>query len=248
MSGIRVTGLTKRFGDLLVLDDLSFEVKDGEILCMVGPSGCGKSTILRAIAGLDREYEGEIQIYGSTSSETDSKIGFVFQEHALFMWRSVLENIEFGLEVRGVDKQKRREIALKVIRVVGLEGFEDAYPHELSGGMKQRAALARVFVNSPEVILMDEPFAAVDAQTRNTLQKELIEIWQRRKRTILFVTHSIDEATYLGDRILVLDQRPSKIRKIFENTIPRPRDRTSFECMQLRRDVLKVLKDARDEL
>ncbi|OFV68518.1 nitrate ABC transporter ATP-binding protein [Methanosarcinales archaeon] len=248
MSGIRVVGLTKRFGDLLVIDNLSFDVLDGEILCMVGPSGCGKSTILRAIVGLDREYEGEIWIDGELVTEIDSRIGFVFQEHALFMWRTVIENVEFGLEVRGVDKQKRREIAQKAIRIVGLEGFENAYPHELSGGMKQRAALARVFVISPEVILMDEPFAAVDAQTRNLLQEELIEIWQRRKRTILFVTHSIDEATYLGDRILVLDRRPSKIKKIFENRIPRPRDRTSIECIQLRRDVLRVLREARGEL
>ncbi|MHC1570134.1 MAG: ABC transporter ATP-binding protein, partial [Candidatus Syntropharchaeales archaeon] len=166
MSAIRVEGLAKRFGDLLVLDDLSFEVKDGEILCIVGPSGCGKSTILRAIVGLDPDYEGKIYIDGELISGYNPKIGFVFQEHALFMWRTVIRNVEFGLEVKGVDKKRRKEISMDAIKLVGLEGFENCYPYELSGGMKQRASLARVLVNDPEVLLMDEPFAAVDAQTR----------------------------------------------------------------------------------
>jgi NitT/TauT family transport system ATP-binding protein len=247
MSAIRVEGLTKRFGDLLVLDDLSFNVRDGEILCMVGPSGCGKSTILRAIVELDPDYEGKIYIDEEVISGYSPKLGFVFQEHALFMWRTVIRNVEFGLEVKGVDKKRRREISMDAIGLVGLEGFENCYPYELSGGMKQRASLARVLVNDPEVLLMDEPFAAVDAQTRNILQDELIDLWQRTKKTILFVTHSIDEATYLGDRVIVLEARPSRVRKIFDNTIPRPRDRTSLSCVELRREVLSVLKKARGE-
>ncbi|MCW7076254.1 MAG: ABC transporter ATP-binding protein [Candidatus Syntrophoarchaeum sp.] len=248
MSAIRVEGLAKRFGDLLVLDNLSFEVKDGEILCIVGPSGCGKSTILRAIVGLDPDYEGKIYIDGELISGYNPKIGFVFQEHALFMWRTVIRNVEFGLEVKGVDKKRRKEISMDAIKLVGLEGFENCYPYELSGGMKQRASLARVLVNDPEVLLMDEPFAAVDAQTRNILQEELINLWQRTQKTIIFVTHSIDEATYLGSRIIVLEARPSKVRKIFDNPVPRPRDRTSIPCVELRREVLSVLKEVRGEV
>ena len=248
MSSIKIEGLTKSFGDLLVLDNLSLDVKDGEILCIVGPSGCGKSTILRAIVGLDNDYKGAIHVDGELVDGHNPKIGFVFQEHALFLWRTIIENIKFPLEVKGVDKKMMNGMCEEVIRMVGLEGFENCYPYELSGGMKQRAALARVIVNEPDVLLMDEPFAAVDAQTRNTLQEELINLWQHTKKTIIFVTHSIDEATYLGDRIAVLDGRPSKVRRIFTNEIPRPRDRTSVACVNLRRDVLEVLTVARSEV
>ncbi|RJS72460.1 MAG: ABC transporter ATP-binding protein [Candidatus Syntrophoarchaeum sp. WYZ-LMO15] len=245
MSKIVVRDLTKRFGDLLVIKDLSFDVKERELLCMVGPSGCGKSTILRILVGLDTDFEGEVMIDGEPVIGHNPKIGLVFQEGALFMWRTVLGNVEFGLEVKGVDKKRRREISMDAIRMVGLEGFENCYPHELSGGMRQRAALARVLVNDPEILLMDEPFAAVDAQTRNILQEELIDLWHRTGNTILFVTHSIDEAVYLGDRIIVLDRRPTRVRATFDNTIPRPRDRTSAPCVELRRKILGVLKEIR---
>jgi len=198
------------------LKDINLKVEDGEFVCILGPSGCGKSTLLEIAAGLLPHSEGEVLLDGKLQSGTSRDIGVVFQDSSLFPWRSVRKNIEFGLEVAGVNKRERAEKVQKVIEMVGLKGFENKYPHQLSGGMRQRAGIARTLVNDPACILMDEPFSAVDHLTRLSLQDEIIRIWQREKKTILFVTHDVSEAVYLSTRIVLLTPRPGRIQRIFD--------------------------------
>ncbi len=242
---LEIRNLSKTFsteeGEMAALENISIEVTPAEFLCIIGPSGCGKTTLLRMVAGLDHPSSGEIILDGKEVKGPSPDRGMVFQEFSLFPWRTVLKNVEFGLEIKGVGDKARREIAEKYIELVGLQGFENHYPYELSGGMKQRVAIARALATEPSILLMDEPFGSVDAQTRNILQEELLEIWKRTKRTILFVTHSVDEAVYLADRVAVMSARPGCLVKCLYIDIPRPRKRTSMEVNEFREQLLMLL-------
>ncbi len=227
------------------LHDVSFNVEDGEFICILGPSGCGKTTLLRITAGLETQTSGEITLNGVPITGPDPKRGMVFQQYSLFPWRTVMDNITFGLEMQGIKKAEARKHVEKYIELVGLEQFKNSYPHELSGGMQQRAAIARALSNEPEVLLMDEPFGALDAQTRNILQDELLKIWEQKHVTFLFVTHSVDEAVFLSDRIVVMTSRPGRVKEIVKVDLPRPRCRTGPEANLLRDHVLKLLEEER---
>jgi NitT/TauT family transport system ATP-binding protein len=226
---------------LVVLDNIRFEVEDKEFVCILGSSGCGKTTLLRMIAGLDTAESGSIVLDGEEIRGTSPKVGMVFQEYSLFPWRSVIDNIAFGLEMQGMAKDERYRIAEHYLKLVNLAQFRDSYPSELSGGMRQRVAVARALALDPVLLLMDEPFGALDAQTRNMLQQELLEIWEATKKTVIFITHSVDEAVYLSDRIIVLTPRPGRVCRIFPVNLPRPRDRTGPEFAQVRREVLDLI-------
>ena len=197
------------------LTDIDLEINAGEFFCIVGPSGCGKTTLLRIVAGLERQSGGSVEI-GRESASLRPLNSMVFQEQSIFPWMSVRDNIAFGLKARGVSRTKRHCVAEAFIRTVGLTGFEDALPHQLSGGMKQRVSIARAFANDPEILLMDEPFASLDEQTKLILQGELLRIWQQTRKTVLYVTHSIDEAIVLADRILIMSARPGRIKEIVD--------------------------------
>ncbi len=226
-------------GSREALENITLEVTPREFLCIVGPSGCGKTTLLRMIAGLDYPTSGEIILDGTPVRGPSPDRGMVFQEFSLFPWRTVLKNVEFGLEIQ--DKRDIKRTAERYIELVGLSGFEHSFPFQLSGGMKQRVAIARALATEPAILLMDEPFGSVDAQTRNVLQEELLEIWKRTKKTILFVTHSVDEAVYLADRVVVMSPRPGRIRDIVSVEIERPRKRTSWQANALREQLLMLL-------
>jgi len=227
-----------------VFEGMSFSVQQGQIFSIVGPSGCGKSTLLRLIAGLEEKTSGKILLDGKSLTGCDAQVGMVFQEYALFPWRKLVENIEVALEIKGVAASVRRAMAMQYVRDFGLEGFENAFPKVLSGGMKQRAAIARTLIANPQVVLMDEPFGSLDSQTRNLMQEFLLKIWGERKDTILFVTHNVDEAVYIGDRIAVLSPRPTGILKIFDVGLDRPRNRTGKEHNRIRSDILQLLNDS----
>jgi NitT/TauT family transport system ATP-binding protein len=213
-------------------------VKEGEFTCVVGPSGCGKTTLLRIIAGLETADEGDVYIDGEIANEPSPAKGMVFQEFALFPWRTVLKNVEFGLEYKGIPAEEQEKIAEKYLKLVNLAGWGDKYPYELSGGMKQRVAIARALANDPKILLMDEPFGALDAQTRNILQKELLDVWEGTRKTIVFVSHNIDEATYLADRVIVLTARPGRIKNVHDVKLPRPRDRMGHGFLNTRKEIL----------
>ncbi|MDR3354352.1 MAG: ABC transporter ATP-binding protein [Synergistaceae bacterium] len=205
------------------LKDFTLSVRDGEFVVVVGPSGCGKSTLLGILSGLFKANSGSIAIDGETVTGPALDRGFVMQNYALFPWRTVRKNVEFGLEIKKIPKRERLAISGTYIDMVGLSGFENRYPHELSGGMKQRVAIARALAYDPKVLLMDEPFAAVDAQTREKLQDELIRIWKKTSKTIIFVTHNIDEAVALADRVVVMTENPGTIKEIVPIDLPHPR-------------------------
>ena len=229
--------------ETVAVDDFTIDIKKGELVSIIGPSGCGKTTILRSIAGLLQPTSGTILIGDNEVKGAGSDRGMVFQDFALFPWRNVKQNVQFGMEMAGVPKDEREQRAMRYIKAVGLERFADSRIHELSGGMKQRVGIARALVMHPAVTLMDEPFGALDAQTRNIMQEQLVKIIQHSERTILFVTHSVDEALYLSDRVVILTKRPSTIHKIIEVPWDRPRDRTNPEFTQLRKDILAYLED-----
>jgi NitT/TauT family transport system ATP-binding protein len=229
------------------LDDVSLEVREGEFLVVVGPSGCGKSTLLDLVGGLARPTGGEILLDGRPVEGPGLDRGLVFQQYALFPWRTARANVEFGLEVKGLVKRERRRRAAAALDLVGLTAFADRYPHELSGGMKQRVAIARSLAYEPEVLLMDEPYAALDAQTRESLQDELLAIWRRTGTTVVFITHSIDEAVYLGERVAVMTSRPGRIKAIVDARLPeierRDDPRSTPEFAARRHDVWQLLRD-----
>jgi NitT/TauT family transport system ATP-binding protein len=228
------------------LADLTLQVARGEFVSLVGPSGCGKSTFLNIVLGLLRPDAGEVRVDGRRVEGPAPDRAMVFQEFGLLPWRTVEANIELGLELRGVAPAQRRRRAAELIHLVGLAGFERHYPHELSGGMKQRVGLARALATNPELLLMDEPFAALDAQTRDLMQAELLQIWERTRKTVLFVTHSIEEAAYLSDRVVVLSARPGRRKADIAVRLPRPRDyemRLSPEFNELKLAIWKALKE-----
>jgi NitT/TauT family transport system ATP-binding protein len=206
------------------LRDISLDVVTGQFISIVGASGCGKTTLLRIVDGLITPSRGGVSVDGEAVTRPGPDRGFVFQQDALFPWRTVLDNVIFGLEVQGRSKRDARERAHALIQLVGLSGFEQHFPHELSGGMRQRANLARALTIDPDVLLMDEPFASLDAQTREIMQSELLRIWRSNRKTVLFVTHQIDEAVYLADRVVVMTSRPGQIKAVLDVDIPRPRD------------------------
>ncbi|MDF2870127.1 MAG: transporter related protein [Anaerocolumna sp.] len=214
--------------EFLALKDFSLSVKEGEFIAVVGPSGCGKSTLLDIVAGLTKPKSGNINIGGKRVTGPALDRGFVMQGYALFPWRTVLKNVEFGLELKHIPRRLRVGIAQQYISLVGLEQFEDRYPYELSGGMKQRVAIARALAYDPEVLLMDEPFAAVDAQTRENLQDELIRIVEKTNKTVIFVTHSIDEAVLLADRVVVMTCNPGSVKEIIPINLPKPRSNATI--------------------
>ena len=223
---------------MLALDDVTFDVLDGEILTVVGPSGCGKSTLISLIAGLARPEAGAVVVDDVPVRGPGRDRGVVFQELAVLPWRTVRGNIGHGLEIAHVPRKERGAIIDRYVAMVGLEGFEDRFPHELSGGMKQRVAVARTLAADPKVVLMDEPFAAVDAQTRITLQEELLRISIQTSKSILFVTHSVDEAVFLGDRVLVFTRRPGQVKEIVE--VPMPRSERTFDGLSGDRRFLDI--------
>jgi NitT/TauT family transport system ATP-binding protein len=232
--------------NVAVLRDFDLDIRDGELLSILGPSGCGTSTFLSILAGLTDRTGGNIAIDGKPLQGINPAQGVVFQGYALFPWRTVIENIEVGLEIRGVSRAERRRIAGEYLELVGLTGFGQRFPHEISGGMKQRVAIARALAYKPEVLLMDEPFAALDAQTREILQGELLRIWEQTRKTIVFITHSIDEAIFLSDRIAIMTRRPGTVKAILDVPLPRPRApevRNSEAFVRLRQQAWDVLKD-----
>jgi NitT/TauT family transport system ATP-binding protein len=227
MSEIRLVDVAMRFttrhAQVQALERISLTVPDGQFACIVGPSGCGKSTLLMVAAGLVEPTEGEVLVDGRPASQPGADRGMVFQSYSLYPWLSVRRNIEFGLEMKKTPKPDRERRSGELIHLMKLDGFADAYPKALSGGMKQRAAIARALANDPQVLLMDEPFGALDAQTRQIMQEMLTDIWQRYRKTVLFVTHDIDEAIFLGDVIYVMTNRPGRIRTTMQVDLPRPR-------------------------
>lgn len=223
--------------DFPTLADVSFDVYDGEFLVILGPGLCGKTVLLNIIAGLEEASTGQVFLDGKAIAGTQPTIGMVFQKKAIFPWKTVMQNVEFGPKMRGVPKGERRRIAQKFIDLVGLQGFEKSFPHELSGGMKQRVGIARAYANDPQVLILDEPFGALDAQTRYAMQDEIVRIWKSEKKTILFVTNNIEEALYLGDRIVLLSKRPAEVKEIYTIDLPRPRDVLSPEFLAMRAQI-----------
>jgi NitT/TauT family transport system ATP-binding protein len=228
--------------EVLAVDDICFTVAESEFLCLLGPSGCGKTTIMNMIAGFLEPTNGEVLIGGERLNATSHDRGVVFQDFAqLFPWRTARRNVEFGLEMRSVPAAKRRQTALEFLRLVGLADFSEAYPHELSGGMQQRVAIARSIAYSPGVLLMDEPFAALDAMTREEMQRLVTEVWQETRKTVVYVTHNVAEAVYLGDRVVVLDAHPGRVKAEIALELPRPRDPLSAPFVDAQRRILAQL-------
>jgi len=245
---ILIRNLTKRYleGAVLAFENLTLEVLENEILCILGPSGCGKTTLLKIIDGLMPPDAGEVRIDGENVQGPRPSVAMVFQHFGLFPWKTVAENICYGLRVQGRPKGESEAALKKYVKMVGLEGFENAYPYQLSGGMQQRCGLARALAINPRILLMDEPFGAVDAQTREILQEELLRIWEVEKKTMVFITHSIDEAILLGDRVVVMSPRPGQIRETLTVHLPRPRDinamRGEEEYLRLRNHIWDQLR------
>jgi NitT/TauT family transport system ATP-binding protein len=235
----------KRKSDVIALDDINLEVAKNEFLCLLGPSGCGKSTLLNMIAGFEKSTSGTVTVDGLLISAPGADRGVVFQQANLMPWLPIWENVAFHLLLRGGQKGERRAIAQRYIDMVGLTGFENHYPSELSGGMNQRVGIARALLMNPQVILMDEPFGALDEQTRMDMQNELVRIWQQHQGTIVFVTHGIDEALTLGTHVAVMSARPGRIREIIPIDLSRPRDITSPQFNETKRHILDLLRSER---
>lgn len=237
----KINQVSKIYAETHALSEINLEVYENEFLCFLGPSGCGKSTLLEIIAGLQKQTEGEVLFEDRLHLKPSKEIGFVFQDASLFPWKTIIDNIAFGLEISGVSKKERFEIARHYLELVGLEGFEKKYPHQLSGGMRQRAGIARALANKPKVLLMDEPFSAVDHLTRLQLQEDVLEIFNKQKTTIVFVTHDVSEAVYLADRIVLFTPRPGKIKHIYNVKVPRPRNRDDKLLIDLQNRIYNEL-------
>ncbi len=251
MAKLEIEDVLLRYGGktdegVVALEDISLSVEDGELSVIVGPSGCGKSSLLRLVAGLVQPTCGSIRLDGEDVTRPGKERGMVFQSYTLFPWLTVQANVEFGPRIANKPARERDEVARHFINEVGLAGFEKSYPKQLSGGMMQRVALARALANDPEVLLMDEPFGALDAQTRSLMQELLLTIWEHSKKTVLFITHDIDEAIFLGDRVYVMSARPGRIKEDFDVPIPRPRNvdvLTSPEFMEMKRNVMHLIHE-----
>jgi len=243
---IAVQGVSKAFGPVQALVDISLDVPAGEFLSLIGPSGCGKTTLLKTIAGLLPADTGRVLVGDRPVTGPGRECSVVFQDFALLPWATVQKNVEFGLLLRGVDARARAERALRSISKVGLAGFEQAYPSQLSGGMQQRVGLARALAVSPQVLLMDEPFASIDEQTRRLFQDDLLTLWSEERKTVVLVTHSMEEAIYLSDRVVVLSPRPGRVHQVLDVPLPRPREtadvRATAEFARLVDGLWKILK------
>ena len=234
-------------GEVKAIENLNLSIKENEFTVLVGPSGCGKSTLLYMLAGFEKPTSGSILLDNQIIKGPGPDRGFVFQDFVLYPWKTVVRNISFGLEIQGFSQKEAIEKAKQKINLLGLQGFENAYPHTLSGGMKQRVGIARALAYNPKVLLMDEPFGSLDAQTRKLMQEELLRIWNKEKKTVVFVTHSVIEAVFLADRVVVLTDRPSRVKGIIDIHLDRPRDYehtyTDERYIELREKVLNILKD-----
>lgn len=242
---LSIKGVTKRFRregeeDVIALNGVNLNIKAGSFVSLIGPSGCGKSTLLRLIAGLSDADEGELQLDGKKIVGTSYERGLVFQNPTLFPWLNIQDNVAFGLKVRHIHRQNK-SLVKEYIKLVGLEGFEKSYPHQLSGGMCQRASLARSLVGKPKVLLLDEPLGALDAFTRMNMQDELLRIWKEENMTMIMVTHDVDEAIYLSDKVIVMSPRPAKIEQVIDIEMGRPRARSNPDFLQYRSKILKIL-------
>lgn len=235
---IECVDISKEFGDKKVLSTMNFHAKENEFVVILGPGQSGKSTLMRLIAGFEAPTTGHVYVNGEEVNGPSDKVGFVFQRYTLFFWRTVMGNVEMGPKLKGVPKEERRKMAQKYIDLVGLTGFENSYPNQLSGGMKQRVGIARAYVNEPTLLILDEPFGQLDAQTRILMEIEIERVWQEEKRTILFVTSNIDEAIYLADRIIILDGKlPSHLAGEYVVDLPRPRNLTGHDFLELRKRI-----------
>jgi NitT/TauT family transport system ATP-binding protein len=246
INNITMTFRTRRGDSVVAVDNLSLHVGEREFISIVGPSGCGKSTVLRVIAGLIRPDNGTVLLDGQPITSPGADRGMVFQSYTLFPWLTVQGNVEYGLKVKGMPVTERARIARDYLAKVGLQGFERSYPKELSGGMMQRVALARALANDPKVLLMDEPFGALDAQTRTIMQEMLVTLWQQTPKTILFITHDIDEALFLSDRVYIMTARPGRIKQMLDVDLPRPRSlamTTTPQFIEQKRIVLDAIKE-----
>ena len=235
---MEINGISKTFfsdkGYFTAIKDVSFDVNDGEFLVILGPGRCGKTVLLNISAGLEQQTGGTVVYNGREWKGVNPEISMVFQKLALMPFKTVMENVELGLKFRGMSKGQRRELAQHYIELVGLKGFEKSYPTQLSGGMKQRVGIARAYAADPKLLIMDEPFGQLDAQTRYQMQEEILRIWEKEKRTVIFVTNNIEEACYLGDRIILLSDCPATVKEVYPISIPRPRDMVSEEFLKLR--------------
>ena len=239
---VKVTHLTKKFDDLLVLDDISFTVKEGEFLCIVGPTGCGKTTFLNSLTKLYKPTSGEILINDEPVDLLKHNIAYIFQEYSTMPWLTVEENVGFGLDIKKIPKSVAKEKVNEYLQVVGLEKYRKYYPDQLSASMLQRVVIARAFATEPEVLLMDEPYGQLDIELRFRLEDELLKLWERNKTTVIFITHNIEEAVYLGERILVLTNKPTGIKKEIYNNIQRPRNIAAKDFVDLRNEVTDLIK------
>ena len=239
---VKVRNLTKKFGDLLVLDDVSFDIKQGELLCVVGPTGCGKTTFLNSVTKLYDITSGEILIDDEPVDLKKHNISYIFQENSTMQWLNVEKNVSFGLDIKGVSDAKKRAGVDEVLEMVGLNEYRKYYPRQLSASMLQRVVIARAFATKPELLLMDEPYAQLDIELRYKLEDELVRLWQKTGTTVLFITHNIEEAVYLGEKIMVLTNKPTKVKEILTNSIPRPRDIAATEFVQLRNHVTELIR------
>ena len=242
MEKIKVVNFTKSFGNLLVLDQLNFCIYEGEFLCVVGPTGCGKTTFCNVVSRLLPETSGMITMDGETVNPRKHNLSFVFQEPSCLPWRTVWDDVKIGLEIKGVPTVEIERKVRAIIELVGLTGFERFYPHQISAGMKQRVAIARAFVTEPDLLLMDEPFGQLDTNTRFQIEKKLIEVWEKTKRTVIFVTHNLEEAVYLAERILVMTQKPTRIKEEVKVDLPRPRNYADSRFVEIRRHVTDLVK------
>ncbi|MFI2857234.1 ABC transporter ATP-binding protein [Paenibacillus sp. JSM ZJ436] len=241
LQNIDIKNVSKSFGSLRVLEQVDFSIAKGEFAAIVGPSGCGKSTVLRMIAGLESPGSGAVTANGADIEKPEPSRMLIFQEHALYPWRTVADNVAFGLELAGMRKKERSQRVDEVLAKVGLTGFQKYYPHQLSGGMRQRAAIARALVTDPEVLLLDEPFGALDAITKISMQNELLTLWEGTGKTVLLITHDIDEAIYLADTVYVMSPRPGRIVEQIKLSMPRPRNRNGADFVAVRERVMKHL-------
>lgn len=241
MQTLELHEVNKSFDTLKVLESVNIKINQGEFAAIVGPSGCGKSTVLRMVAGLESPDSGEVLANGQTINTPSPDRTMIFQEHALYPWSTVEENVGFGLELANVPKIERKKRIEEVLKKVGLDGFNQYYPSQLSGGMRQRVSIARALVMDPDVLLLDEPYGALDAMTRLTMQNELLHLWQDSGKTMLLITHDIDEAIYLADRIFVMSARPGRVVHTIELDLPRPRNRNGERFVKLRQEIMQVL-------
>lgn len=240
VGNIQINHVTKNFDEVRVLNDFSLEIQPGSFVSLIGPSGCGKSTLLRIIGGLERQYDGTVYLDGEKVLRAGSDRGFAFQGSNLFPWLTVRNNVAFGLRARKIYKEHKQDVS-DIIRLVGLEGFEDSYPHQISGGMQQRASLARALVGHPKVLLLDEPLGALDAFTRMNLQDEILRIKNENNMTMIMVTHDVDEAIYMSDKVVVMSARPSKVEAVIDIDLPKPRVRVQDTFALYRNKVLEIL-------